>query len=412
MPDTPGVYFFKQGKTILYIGRATSLSDRVKSYFSPDIIATRGPRIVDMVAKADSLSWVTTASVLEAVVREAALIREHQPVANEQEKDDKSFNWVVLTNEAYPALRIVRGRELALYVTLKKKAPFPIGQTFGPFPKGALLKDALRIMRRIFPFRDEKCHPESGRPCFNYQIGLCPGTCVGAVTKKEYTRTIRHLALFFSGRVDALRKTLQEEMQTYAEQEEFELAGKAKQSLYALDHIQDVSLLRADTDESIKTHVSADTAQHTASRIEAFDIAHLQGSAAVGVMAVYLDGELRPDNYRTFTLLSTKKGDDAGGLREILSRRLLHEEWGLPDLVVVDGSAVQRKVAVQELAKVGLLSVPVVAVTKDDKHKPRQLYGAKSEIHRYEREILLVNAEAHRFAIKTHRKKSRRSFLA
>src|SRR3954465_5222496 len=91
LPDCPGVYLFKQGKKILYVGKATSLRDRVRSYFDDDLIATRGPRIVDMVTQAEGVSHETVPTVLEALVREAALIREHNPPANSMGKDDKSF---------------------------------------------------------------------------------------------------------------------------------------------------------------------------------------------------------------------------------------------------------------------------------------------------------------------------------
>ncbi|MBU6388756.1 nucleotide excision repair endonuclease, partial [Patescibacteria group bacterium] len=91
LPDAPGVYLFKQGRKVLYVGKATSLRDRVRSYFDDDLIATRGPRIVDMVTKADRIAYEATPTVLEALVREAALIKKYLPKANVEGKDDKSF---------------------------------------------------------------------------------------------------------------------------------------------------------------------------------------------------------------------------------------------------------------------------------------------------------------------------------
>jgi excinuclease ABC subunit C len=99
MPDKPGVYFFMKGKDILYIGKATSLKDRVKSYFSSDLIETRGPLLVDMVFKSDSIKWTETDSVLEALILEANLIKKNQPYYNTKEKDDKSFNYVCITKD-------------------------------------------------------------------------------------------------------------------------------------------------------------------------------------------------------------------------------------------------------------------------------------------------------------------------
>ena len=103
IPTEPGVYFWKDANgTILYIGKATSLRDRIRSYFAPDLIKTRGAHIVDMVFTATDISWQTTPSVLEALILEANLIKKHQPYYNTKEKDDKSFNCVVITKEEYP----------------------------------------------------------------------------------------------------------------------------------------------------------------------------------------------------------------------------------------------------------------------------------------------------------------------
>ena len=101
LPDAPGVYLFKLAKKILYIGKATSLRDRVRSYFSADLFDARGPRIVDMVAKADRIDFKTTDSVLEALILEAELIKKLKPSYNTEGKDDKSFNCVVITNERF-----------------------------------------------------------------------------------------------------------------------------------------------------------------------------------------------------------------------------------------------------------------------------------------------------------------------
>ena len=112
IPDKPGVYFFKKGKDTLYIGKATSLRSRVRSYFGKDLIATRGPLILDMTVQADKLDWEETDSVLEALILEAELIKKHQPKYNTKEKDNKSFMHVVITDEAMPKVLTVRARNL------------------------------------------------------------------------------------------------------------------------------------------------------------------------------------------------------------------------------------------------------------------------------------------------------------
>lgn len=112
LPDNPGVYFFMKGKEILYIGKATSLKNRVQSYFSSDIAETRGPRIVKMLQEATSVRVEKTDSVLEALILEAVLIKKYQPMYNAKEKSDTSFNYVVITDEVFPRVFTLREREL------------------------------------------------------------------------------------------------------------------------------------------------------------------------------------------------------------------------------------------------------------------------------------------------------------
>src|SRR3989344_5544176 len=179
IPDKSGVYFFKKGKDILYIGKATSLRDRVKSYLGKDLIETRGPILVDMVFQADRVEYKVTESVLEAIILEANLIKKYQPKYNTKEKDDKSYNYAVITKEDFPRVLLIRGRELEAKVGGVHE--LNIKYKFGPYPNGSAIKEGLKIIRKIFPYRD-KCNPSKGspwKPCFNRQIGLCPGVCSG-----------------------------------------------------------------------------------------------------------------------------------------------------------------------------------------------------------------------------------------
>lgn len=401
MPDGPGVYFFLgKNKKVLYIGKATSLRDRVRSYFAPDLMDTRGPLIVGMVAKAASIDWRETDSVLEALLLEASLIRAQKPPHNTDLKDDKSFNYVVITKEDYPRVLVARGKTLNTEFPPKTRA-----YTFGPFPHGLQLREAMKLIRKIFPYR-ENCTPceeqlKKGKPCkacFNEYLGLCPGVCTGKVTKQEYRRTVRHIVLLFQGKKKQLIATMNREMRAAAKEENFEEAKELHRQMYALQHIQDISLIKEEY-RSI--------APERSSRIEAYDIAHLRGSAVVGVMVVVEEGAANKNQYRKFRIRSAKPGDDAGALREVLSRRLGHDEWSLPRLIAVDGSTAQINAARSVLAEYGM-AIPVVGVVKDEKHRPRSISGDRELITGREREILLANAEAHRFAIGYHRKRSRK----
>ncbi len=394
IPDTPGVYFFlDSNKNILYIGKATSLRGRVRSYFSRDLIDTRGPLLVDMLDKAQTVEWRETDSVLEALILEASLIKKHAPRYNTELKDDKSFNYVVITKEDFPRVLVVRGKDLALSATDEKS------HIFGPFPQSAQLKEALLLIRKIFPYRDT-CAPcvekkTSCKPCFNRSIGLCPGVCTGEISKAEYRRTIRHITLLFQGKKKSLLTSLEREMSRAAREERFEDATKLRGQLFALKHIRDISLIKQDRVGAVRQM-----------RIEAYDVAHLGGTAAVGVMTVVEDDVAEKSEYKKFRIRSAKAGDDVGALREILSRRLEHTEWQFPKLIVVDGGTAQIHAAEKVLREVGI-TVPIVGVVKDEHHRPREIRGDKKLATEYERSIILANAEAHRFAIGYHRKQLR-----
>ena len=397
LPNTPGVYFFLgSNKKILYIGKATSIKDRVKSYFNSDVSRARGPLIEGLVGKAKDVDYKKTDSVLEALILEANLIKKHQPVYNTKEKSNKSFNYVVVTKEDFPRVVFVRGRELEQ----KKFLPKDIKYIFGPFPQSGVLKEAIKIIRKLFPFRD-KCKPLSGKQCFNRQIGLCPGVCSGEFSKTEYARTVRHLKLFFEGKKSALIKELERDMKMYAKVQKFEKARDIKRTIFALNHIQDIAL--------IKNMLPSNQGQTLGKgfRIEGYDVAHISGTNMVGVMSVVEDGDVNKSEYRKFIIKSVDGVNDTLALKEILERRLKHNEWSLPSLIVVDGGVAQKNVANKTLKEHGF-SVPVVSVVKDERHRPREILGDKKVRTKYENEILIVNSEAHRFAISTHRNRRRK----
>ena len=436
LPDVPGVYFFLDAKgTVLYIGKATSLRDRVKSYFMQDMLLTRGPKIVRMRELAVDIKWQETDSALEALLLEANLIHRHRPPYNTDAKDDKSWNFVVITKEKFPRVLIERGKKLESLLgnskLEQKEFGYSIKKTFGPFPSGGSLKEAVNIVRKIFPFRDvcmpldnvqqkkdvSECAHRTARSrqarrgtggCFNYQIGLCPGVCVGAVSAREYGKTIRNIELFFLGKKTMLVRNLEREMKSEAKALRFERAGELKKTLFALAHIQDVALLKRDMFGSVSE--SSSRGSFGVPRIEAYDVAHLGGSETVGVMTVVRNGEAEKGEYRKFLIRETTNGNDFAALEELLRRRFGHPEWPFPDLVVVDGSHLQRHVA-ESVLRDFALDIPVVSVVKNEHHQPKGILGPKKERDTHRDAILLANSESHRFAISFHRKRRGKSFL-
>ncbi len=390
LPDTPGVYIFKdtQGKK-LYIGKATSLKSRVKSYFSKDLIDTRGERVVTMVEKSKMLDWHVTDSVLEALMLEAQLIKKFQPPYNVRERDNKSYNYVVITKEEFPRVLIARGREL-----FSSASPFPSGAIFGPYPEGRNLKIALGIIRKIFPYRDT-CTPASGKPCFNAQIGLCPGVCSGTMGAQEYKQQVKHISQFLSAKKKDILRDLRKEQKICSADEDFEKAARIQKTIFALEHIRDVALIKED---------AVRMSDGGSFRIEAYDISHTAGSEVVGVITTVVNGAIAKEGYRKF-ILKVQKNDDVGQLREIVTRRMKHSEWPLPDIFVADGGEPQRAALAALLPE--QLRDRVVSVLKDNHHKPKDILGNQEYATTHKKAILLANAEAHRFAIEFHRKRMR-----
>ncbi len=306
-PLTPGVYtWLDKNKKPLYVGRATSLRRRVLQYFRKDI----DRRIGEMVSLAHTVIYRPTDTVLESVILEANMIKKYWPKYNIEEKDDKSFIFLVIPKTDFPKPFMVRGREL-------KNFPVPADRVFGPYQSYASLRTVLKIIRRIFPY--STCRQE-GKACFDYQIGLCPGVCVGAITKKDYQKNINNMLLLFRGEKVKLLKKLSKEN---------------PEAAIHLKHIQDVTLISRD-DLDVSGHFN---------RIEGYDISHFAGKEVYGSMVVFTsgpNGTSEPDNsqYRLFKI-KTVTNNDLDALKEMLERRLKHTEWPKPDLILIDGGKPQ-----------------------------------------------------------------------
>lgn len=418
IPDKPGVYFFLKSREILYIGKATSLRDRVLSYMSKGIFDMRGPLIEKMTEEADKIDWQETDSVLEALILEANLIKKYQPKYNTKEKSDKSFNYVCITKTHFshgvnmlPKVIIARGKNI-------KNSMF--NKIYGPYPNGSQLKEAMKIIRKIFPFLDDK---SKNYLEFYKQINLAPDLN----NRKLYLQNIQNIKLFFTGKKQQIFKNLKKEMNAYSKTREFEKAGEIKRQIFALKHINDVALIKNDAfppllvEEGVgggdfKNHLALLGTPHLKGgenlsfKIEAYDIAHMGGKNMVGVMVAVENGEASKSEYKKFKIRTQNNTNDAGALIEVLERRLQHTEWTYPNLITLDGGVAQINAAKSVLRKINA-NIPIVAVVKDERHKPNNIFGDKNFTAKYEREILLANSEAHRFAIAYHKKIRGKNFL-
>lgn len=392
LPETPGVYFMRGTKgTILYIGKAGNLKRRVSSYF----LRPLEYRLQKMVSEIKKIDIKQTDTSLEALILESQLIKKYKPPYNVREKDDKSFLFVEITNDEFPRVLLVRGKDI------KNESNTSV-ERYGPFVEAGSLKEALRLIRKIFPYNihtkeeiDKFLNKES-RPCFNWQIGLCPGVCASAITASEYAKTIRNIKLIFNGKKHQLIDVLEKEMKEAAQLQEFELAEKKKRQLFALQHINDIALIR-EADLSALSDTSLDEI-----RIEGYDISNISGTSAVGSMVVFLKNKPAKNEYKKFKIRSITGANDVGMLKEVLRRRLKHFEWKYPHLFLIDGGKPQVNVAREVLAEF-VVEIPVVGIAKGSERKRNDIIGEiPSGI---DKSILIrVRDEAHRFAVFYHRK--------
>lgn len=385
-PNSPGIYWFsKKGKRI-YVGKTASLRKRISSYFR-----SKDPRINMMVNEASSISFKKTNNVLEAVILEANAIKKYWPKYNIKEKDNRSFVYLVVSKGDYPKIFIARGREVEKYIYSPHNSPR--GQlcgnlVFGPYQSYRILKTVLNLVRKIFPFG--MCRPNHGKPCFDYQIGLCPGICVDAISKKDYQKNIKNLILFFKGEHKRLFKKIKREN---------------SEKIFALRHIQDVALI---------TQNNVFNLAHQ--RIEGYDISHFGGNEPVGAMAVFVSGFPDSSEYRLFKIKNTKNtSDDLAMLEEVLERRFNHSEWPKPDIILIDGGKNQVFRAKKILLKRNIF-VPIVGIAKILGHSGWAAEGDRlifENIKPSVRKLMItsrllfqqVRNEAHRFAISFQRRR-------
>ena len=206
-------------------------------------------------------------------------------------------------------------------------------------------------------------------------------------------------------------------MKQEAKNRNFELAAKIRNQIFALQHINDIALIKNSPHPnpflaclSKRERSRVKERWDLNSRIEAYDIAHMGGKNMVGVMTVVENGEVVKSEYKKFKIRTQGGTNDTGALAEVLERRLAHKEWVYPSLIVVDGGIAQLNVAKKVLKKLNS-NIETIALTKDEHHKPRSITGDEKLIKQYKSTILLANSEAHRFAIAYHKSMRARNFL-
>ncbi len=227
LPDKPGIYFFLgRDKQVLYIGKARSLADRVRTYFLP----TSDSKVHNILAEALDIDYILTDSEREAAFLENNFIQQYQPKYNERLKDDKSFPYLKLTmQEPYPGIYLTRRVE-------EDGARY-----FGPYSPAHQARKTIHLINRHFGIRDcrEAIPSKRSRPCLQYDLGLCAAPCTGLITGKEYLERSGNALLFLEGKVEELLRIVRLHMFQASKQQRFEAAARWRDLLFTLEQIKE-----------------------------------------------------------------------------------------------------------------------------------------------------------------------------
>lgn len=399
LPHQSGVYIYRdKQKAVLYVGKAINLAKRVRQYFSrDDAVGDKTQRLVSQIA---TIEVLTTSTEFDALLLEAQLIRKFLPKYNVIARDDKSRLYVALTlKDTLPKLLIRRKTQLQPHMT-----------AFGPFQSGKTVRDLLQTVRRIIPYCTQK--QRNGSPCFYTHIGLChpcPSSITDQKDNQRYRNNMLRIRDIFSGKATRVISSLQKEMEQLAKEDDFEGANRLKQQLLALIALQQKRMdpmlyIQKDTDELAQLRAilqSQIPSIGMLSRIECIDISNISGKLATGSLVVLIDGIPDTSQYRRFKIKLNPAHagpNDPAMIAEVLTRRLAHPEWPLPDLIVVDGGKTQVAAAKQvtQLPLIGLAKrfEEIILQKENGDFKTIRLPLNNPGIHVLQR----IRDEAHRFA--------------
>ena len=454
LPKVPGVYALKKGAKLLYIGKAGNLKERIKQHKELLSLAKQIGYIKTGSEFAEPSAHLTShpasqGSTIEALILEANLIKKYKPKYNVVWRDDKNYFFVGITKEDFPRIFLTH--------QIKKLYPKPYTLNpnyIGPFVDGTSLKQTLKILRKIFPYRSCKnlpkrpCPPKFleqsvkpakltepqklGRACLWYQLLRCPAPCLlkgsnlgkqilklEIKIKKECQENVKNIMKILQGKKTQVIIDLKREMKMAAKSQDFERATKIRDQIQAFEKV----ISHARIFESVETWFQQEknwgrTKQELKNllktkkeilRIEAYDVSNIQGQEATGSMVTFIDGKPEKSQYRKFKIRIAGKPNDTAMIKEVLKRRLKHQEWSYPNLILIDGGKAQLNAALQCLMNLKFISqIKVVALAKkknelyiEGKKKPVLLKNLPREIFNL---ILQLRDEAHRFAISYHHK--------
>lgn len=408
LPDTVGIYLFKQNNKILYIGKSVNIKARVFSHYQSAKLDSKENLIIN---SADKIDHIICDSEFKALLLEAKLIKKHRPKYNIIWKDDKSNLYIkIIKLDKYPKVFSVRSENdhKSLY--------------FGPFSSVRIVEFILREIRKVFPYCSQA--KISKRPCFYSKIGLCqpcPSQIESETNQHEkvilrrlYLKNIIQIVKLLSGKFELVLNGLRKQLKVYSKTENYEQALIFRNKIIYLENFLNQQLrfdnqtrinISLKRQEELKKLIKLNSLSiDNLNRIECYDISNLSGKEAAGSMVVFISGMITKDQYRRFKI----KGDlnsDIEMIEEIISRRFKNKTWPNPDLIIIDGGKLQINKVNQTLRKLKLI-IPVIAIEKN----PDRIIIGNNKLTMVKIDynnlgynfVRYIRDESHRFAKKYH----------
>ncbi|MCL2869459.1 UvrB/UvrC motif-containing protein [Candidatus Saccharibacteria bacterium] len=402
LPNTPGVYFHKDSSgEIIYIGKAANLKNRVRQYFqSSKRFDNKTLSLVEEIVDTD---WREVETELDALFLESEMIKRYLPKFNVLLRDDKSHTYIRIDfKNDWPTVTFTRN-------------PLDDGADYyGPYYAGSGVKQAMQILRRIFPYFTKL--PKTGqRPSLDAHIGLEPDRA--KVTSAEYKRHLHYLVRLMRGERLQLIKDLEKAMGVAAARQDYEQAKLLRDQILTLKELRkriifgDKESIDISKDQALADLQQLLNLPKLPARIEGYDVSHQSGTNVAASMVVFKNGASSRADYRKFKLYTTKN-DDYAGMREVITRRLKHlDTWGKPDLIIIDGGQGQLN-AVADLLQAE--KIPYIGRNKSGDHTRNadtQLIFPCGDGHyttsvaqsvHIVKLIARIDEESHRFAVSYH----------
>jgi excinuclease ABC subunit C len=406
----PGVYIFKNiNNQALYVGKAKNLKRRIEQYFKDNSF-----KIQKLLNASDQIEILETKSEIEAIFKESDLIKKLNPPFNQLLRDDTRYFYLIFTKETFPKVLVTHQPE-----------KFNHQEIIGPFFEGSILNTILGTLRKNIPFCS--CQQPHIRQCLNSQLGLCYGWCClknYQPTKNQikiYNNNLALLKKIFLYDLNQVKKMIIQNIKKSLAKDDLETATKLKNIYLSLKSLEENQTLIKNQENIFVEHeykkillklkeiFSLKKIPHL---IEVYDISHFAGKEKVGIVISFLDGIYQPSLTRKFNIKTVPKPDDPRMIYEVLSRRLKHKEWGLPDLIIIDGGKIQFKFAKQALEEKGI-KIDLLSLAKPKK----EVYSNKEKIKLddfplIKNFIVSLDQKAHQLVLRFHRRKrDQKSYL-